>query len=249
MISSVKRLGRTLAPAPLLRWYWANEPVRTVLAFLAFVLEPLPGAPLGTRLRFLGRILKISREVPSPHNHHEILRIIRTILRLPRDVKGCIVEAGCFKGGSTAKFSLGARLAGRELVVFDSFQGLPANDEAMPAGDYRGSLEEVKSNVARYGALEVCRFVEGWFEDTMPHLSEPVAVVYMDTDLASSTRTCLKYLYPRLQPGGVIFSQDGHFKSVVDLLRDEVFWRDEFGAERLEFQGLGRSKLIWATRT
>ncbi len=30
---------------------------------------------------------------------------------------------------STAKFSLAAAFAGRELVVFDSFQGLPYNNE------------------------------------------------------------------------------------------------------------------------
>ncbi|HLT27990.1 MAG TPA: TylF/MycF/NovP-related O-methyltransferase, partial [Zeimonas sp.] len=41
-----------------------------------------------------------------------------------------LVEAGCFKGGSTAKLSLLAELAGRELVVFDSFEGLPDNDES-----------------------------------------------------------------------------------------------------------------------
>ena len=39
------------------------------------------------------------------------------------------MEAGCFKGGSTAKFSIAAKIAGRRLYVFDSFQGIPAHNE------------------------------------------------------------------------------------------------------------------------
>jgi O-methyltransferase len=42
---------------------------------------------------------------------------------------GVVVEPGCYKGSSTAKFSLIARKAGRDLVVFDSFQGIPDNAE------------------------------------------------------------------------------------------------------------------------
>jgi O-methyltransferase len=42
---------------------------------------------------------------------------------------GVIVEAGCYKGGSTAKFSLMAEKVNRDLVVFDSFQGIPENAE------------------------------------------------------------------------------------------------------------------------
>src|SRR5690606_19018518 len=52
------------------------------------------------------------------------------VLQAAPNEPGVLVEAGCFKGGSTAKLSLLAELAGRELVVFDSFEGLPDNDES-----------------------------------------------------------------------------------------------------------------------
>lgn len=46
------------------------------------------------------------------------------------------------------------------------------------------------------------RFIKGWFEDTMPVFNERIIAAYIDVDLASSTKTCLKYLYPLLVPGG-----------------------------------------------
>ena len=97
--------------------------------------------------------------LPS-HRISTIFSFINAILATPRNVPGCLVEAGCFKGSSTAKFSLAARAAGRKLVVFDSFEGIPPHDEAhstnifgkpvsFPSGSYCGQLDEVESNVAR----------------------------------------------------------------------------------------------------
>ena len=60
---------------------------------------------------------------------HEVLAYVTTILKLPKTTEGCIVECGCYKGSSTAKFSLAAKYSGRKLVVFDSFEGIPENDE------------------------------------------------------------------------------------------------------------------------
>jgi O-methyltransferase len=176
-------------------------------------------------------------------------------LRVPSRVTGCVVEAGCFKGSSTAKFSLGALAAGRKLFVFDSFEGIPAHKEchkvnifgrpvSFPKGSYCGHVDEVKANVARFGAPDVCVLVKGWFEDTMPRFSEPIIAAYIDVDLVSSTRTCLKYLFPLLIPGGVLFSQDGHLPLVVELLGNDRFWEDEIGCSRPHIDGLGTRKLV-----
>src|SRR5206468_442984 len=110
----------------------------------------------------------------------EMLSFIRTILTIPQEVEGCVVEAGCFKGGSTAKFSLAVEKVNRKLVVFDSFAGLPENTEPhdktihgerpdFSQGKYAGTLQEVSQNVRRYGKADSCQFIEGWFEETMPN--------------------------------------------------------------------------------
>ena len=77
------------------------------------------------RISLLRKFKLITRKVPCPHKQDEIIAFVDTILRIPPGEEGCIVEAGSFKGGSAAKFSIAAKLAGRELYIFDSFEGLP----------------------------------------------------------------------------------------------------------------------------
>ena len=184
-----------------------------------------------------------------------MFEVATAILKVPRSVQGIIAEAGCYKGGSTAKLSLLARLTGRRLVAYDSFEGLPDNDESgqtsilgetatFARGAYKGTYDEVVGNVGRCGDASVCRFAKGWFEDTMPHDSEPVVVAFVDVDLTTSTRTCLKYLFPRLARGGVLFSQDGHLPMVIDVLDDDAFWEREMGRAKPPMVGLRTRKLV-----
>ena len=211
------------------------------------------------RLDFVRRMLRTSYHVDSAHSESEILTFVRAVATLPPSVPGLIVEAGCFQGSGTAKLSWLAARTGRRLIVFDSFRGIPANQEdhgrnifgtrtKFREHEYAGSLQTVKRHVELYGRPDVCEFIEGWFEDTLPHFQEPVAAAYLDVDLASSTRTCLKYLYPLLSPGGVLASQDAHLPLVIQVLEDDRFWREEVGAPRPQFEGLHRKKLVSARK-
>jgi O-methyltransferase len=255
--SSFKLRIRERVPLPILALYrlFRKGNGKSLGSFL------LDSGPLSFRARItlVRRIYRVSSHVRCQHSEEEILQFCRTILSIPPDVRGCIVEAGCFKGGSTAKFSLASSLAGRELVVFDSFEGIPENTELhdrniwggqarFRAGDYRGTLEEVEENVREFGALEVCCFIKGWFDLTMPQFSWPVAAIYLDVDLASSTSTCLKYLWPLLVPGGYLFSQDGHLPLVLEVLNDDQFWKRELNTLKPVIHGFGASKLIWCRK-
>lgn len=199
----------------------------------------------------------ISKHVECPHNPSHILSFLTALLKLPQGIEGSIVEAGAFKGGSTAKISLIAEQLGKQLIVFDSFEGLPENSEDhdrsifgysiknwFEGKEFCGSLEEVKSNIEKHGKIEVCRFVKGWFEDTLPGFSEKVCAAYLDVDLASSTKTCLKYLYPKLVEGGVLVSQDGDFPLVIDVFDDDDFWENEIGCSKPVIVGLRKSKML-----
>ena len=209
------------------------------------------------RRALLDGITRIRRSVECPHNESHVLSFIVELFKLAPSTEGVIVEAGCFKGGSSAKISLAAAILGRPLVVFDSFAGLPPNSEShatsilghsiagwFAAGNFCGSLDEVRANVAAYGDISACHFVKGWFEDTMPSFDAPVCAAYIDVDLAASTRTCLKYLYPKLSPGGVLMSQDGDFPLVIDVFRDAGFWTTEMGETPPHVEGLGTSKML-----
>jgi O-methyltransferase len=224
-------------------------------AVAAFLLARYPAPlPLRIRLALVARFLATTNHVRTYHTQAEMLEVADRILRLAGRPGLTVVEAGSGKGGSTAKLSLVTRLAGGRLLVFDSFRGIPPNQERhrnlwgraveFRAGAFRGRLPSVRRTVARFGAPEVCEFRKGWFADTMPALDTPVDVALLDVDLLASTRTCLRALVPQLRPGGAVFTQDGHLRAVVDLLADARFWRDEVGIAPPRIPGLGRRKLL-----
>lgn len=218
-------------------------------------LRGVASLTLRRKLALIDRLYEIHASIACPHKQEEVLEFMRAIYTLPDDHSGVVVEAGCYKGGSTAKFSIACAARSRKLYVFDSFEGIPENSEEhgisifgastrFDPGDYCGALEEVRKNVHLHGNIESCNFVKGWFEDTMPHFREPVAAAYLDCDLQSSTRTCLKHLYPLLQTGGKIYSQDRHLPLVIQVFEDDDFWKREIGISKPQVHGLGKNKVI-----
>jgi O-methyltransferase len=191
--------------------------------------EPFAGNPRQMLIRAFDQI---DRNVPHLHARGELLFIAERLLEL--EIEGPIVECGCFKGASAAKLSLVARLAGRSLYVCDSFAGLPQSTEQhydsrrqpakFKAGDYCGTENEVRENIARWGALDVCTFVKGWLGDTLPGLDISPALVFMDVDYVSSARDCLRSLWPRLQPSGYFFTHEMKFPTFVDGITDGEWW-------------------------
>ena len=207
------------------------------------------------RVGFVYQCYRITYFVDCPHTEHEIITVARTILNLGSGVPGVVAEAGAFHGGSTAKFSLVAKLCGRELAVFDSFEGMPVNNEVhgksiynrehhFPKGSHAVSLDEVTHNVATYGDSSRTTFYKGWFENTLPTFTKPVALALINADLVGSTKTCLKYFYPLLSKGGIIYSQDAHFPWIIEVLESNTFWQNEMHVQKPKMDDLGSSKLV-----
>jgi len=218
----------------------------------------LPGVSIGARLGLIRRFVRATNAVRGYHTLTEMLRIARAILaRAGRNP--VVLEAGCGYGASTAKLSLAVQLARGSLIACDSFQGIPENAERhelldgrkteFRPGAFRGNLASVRRTVETWGALDVCRFEKGWFEDVLPRLDVDLDVVVLDVDLAESTRTCVKELWPRLRSDGILFSLDGQLRATHELLADAGFWRDEVGCEPPVVEGLGSSKILTLVRT
>ncbi len=219
------------------------------------VLKPQTKITFWQKISLIFNFYKISYLVDCPHMEGEMVEVIHQIFSISKDKIGVIVEAGAFKGGSTAKISLAAKISGRQFFVFDSFEGIPDHQEKhgknifggdayFPKGSYFGSLEEVKSSVEKFGDIKSCQFVKGFFDKTMLNFKNPVVVGYLDVDLASSTKTCLEYLYPLLIKGGALLSQDGHLPWIIELLSDKSFWNKELGIEIPKMYGLAKEKLV-----
>ena len=140
-----------------------------------------------------------------------------------RNVPGCIVECGTWRGGMIAGIAdvLGRS---RHYYLFDSFEGLPPareiDGQAALAwqSDTTGSAyynnctaseDDARRAMSRSRARNY-QIVKGWFEATLPGMKwiEPIALLRMDADWYESTRCILENLASRLAPGGLILVDD-----------------------------------------
>jgi O-methyltransferase len=152
-------------------------------------------------------------------------------------VPGEIVECGTFKGASTAKLSLVAKMTGRKLFACDSFKGLPASItgsykhssgrvRCFTEGEYAATLDEVRHNIRSFGSIDSCTFVPGLFADSLPTLDVAPAVVFIDVDYVSSALDCLRCLWPRLRPGGLFFTHEASFFEYVEGITNPEWWHE-----------------------
>ena len=166
------------------------------------------------------------------------------LLELPPTVEGAVVECGSWLGGTTTNLSVICDIVGRELIVYDSFEGLPAPEAAdnmKPAvkGSFKGSLETVQGNVRKYGVIERCQFRKGWFKDTLPSHSEPIAFCFIDVDLKSSMHDCIVNLWPHLALQGYLFFDEYVHLHNCALFFSERFWRDYLDTKPPGLMGTG----------
>jgi O-methyltransferase len=128
-------------------------------------------------------------------------------------VEGDVIEAGTWRGGASILMRATLDALGaddRTVWVADSFQGFPAADEDLAPIDYLAvPVEAVRANFARFGYERGVRFVEGFFEDTLPGLAgEQWSIVRLDGDTYEATWMTLQALYPRLSAGGYLIVDD-----------------------------------------
>ncbi|MFK7977580.1 MAG: TylF/MycF/NovP-related O-methyltransferase [Halioglobus sp.] len=172
------------------------------------------------------------------------------LLEISPEVKGDIVECGCWKGGATVNLSLIAAVTGRRLKVYDSFEGLPAPTTGDPIaersfkngfipGVFCGALEEVKGHVRKYGAIDSAEFYKGWFCDTLPHHEGPVVMAFWDVDFYSSLHDCLQNLWPHVVEGGYIFMDEYKELPYCSVFYSEKYWSKYFDCAPPGLVGIG----------
>lgn len=172
--------------------------------------------------------------IPTGTSYKSHLAMTLKILETPPEVSGDVIECGTWKGGSAANLSLACKIVGRKLRIYDSFEGLPDGEDGdreakhYKKGDYYGSIEEVKANIQRYGAIECCEFIKGWFKDTLPRLNSPVLLAFLDVDLEASLETCVRHIWPNLVDKGYIFIDEVVGVDYCALFYSEKYWDKHF---------------------
>jgi len=188
------------------------------------------------------KMIRNNTKIVSGSTFIEHLTMATTLLQIPKDMEGVVVECGTYKGVSAANLSLVCALSNRALHIFDSFEGLPApssRDQAhallsaeeihtYEKGSWCGTLDEVKDNIARYGKIEVCLFHKGYFEQTLPHFREKCVFNWLDVDYRHSLETCIKYLWPLLQDGCYLYTHEAGHYEISSLFFSENWWKENF---------------------
>ena len=229
-----------------IRSAWAALTLPAAVIFL-FHHRVHPGYELSwpARMKLALRMYRNTQRVFTGTSYKAHLAMAAKLLEMPPGSEGDVVECGCFRGGSTANLSLVCRIVGRRLIVFDSFEGLPAptpgdryaNDRT--EGFLKAGLDEVRANVEKYGAIEVCEFRKGWFADTLPGLEGPVALCFLDVDYQASLHDCVLNLWPLLTERGYMFIDEYVFVDYCALFFSERYWRTYFDSDPPGLIGAG----------
>ncbi len=155
-----------------------------------------------------------------------------------RQLPGCVVECGVWRGGMSA--GIGTVLGPeRTYFLFDSFQGLPPaqridgqaalewqkNTNSPIYYDNCSAPPEFAHRAMALAGIKSYQLIEGWFSETLPvfSLPEKIALLRLDADWYESTMICLDTFFDHVVPGGLIilddyYTWDGCSRAVHDFL-------------------------------
>lgn len=150
-------------------------------------------------------------------DERELAIILRELEKtLMADIKGDIVEFGCYVG--TTSVPVGKRLMStdKKLSVYDSFEGLPEKthqDESptgtqFVAGELTASKKQLIKNF-RQANIPLPTIVKAWFSDVTPdQVPDTISFAYLDGDYYHSVLDPLRLIWDRLSPGAIILVDD-----------------------------------------
>lgn len=150
-------------------------------------------------------------------------------------IEGNVAEFGVFRGTFSALIN--AKFATRKLYLFDTFESFDPKEfqrELNAGRAYSNMLEvykdtSVETVMERMPFKEKCVIRKGLFPSTTEGLEdEAYAFVSIDVDFEESILEGLRYFYPRVNMGGMIFLHDfntpylGGCKIAVDRYETEI---------------------------
>lgn len=204
------------------------------------------------RLNLVRKFIKIINNVKSATSLEVHLTIAKYLLSLPKSKNTVIVECGCYKGASSCSISIICKIIGKKLIIYDSFEGLPdvstknrtyylhlKKKEKYKKGMYLGKLNEVKKNIRNYGEISCCIFRKGFFAKTLKNHKEKIQLAFLDVDLVSSTKICIKLLWKKIVNEGYIFTDNSCDMANVRIWFDNSWWKKNIGIKSPGYIGSG----------
>lgn len=150
---------------------------------------------------------------------NNLYMLIKTVLE--NDIKGDIIEAGCWRGGAMmfARSILNTyNQKNKKVYMCDSFSGIPP----MPNSKYKQDKEAYTFDILNYNPVENVYamlkklnlengtiIVKGYFNETLKNIPAKLfSIIRLDGDTYISTIQAITALYPKLSIGGYIIIDD-----------------------------------------
>ena len=139
-----------------------------------------------------------------------------------RNLPGCFVECGVYKGGSAAVVCscLWKTDPGKPVHLFDVFTGMPKPGDNDPkeawedVGKFVSSPDLVRQTFRSCGLpVDQLHIHQGLFEQTLPDFKPaPICYLHVDCDWYEPVKMVLEKFYDHVVPGGTIVLDDyGHW--------------------------------------
>ena len=149
-------------------------------------------------------------------NRGDVARLTAFMLNIKQiladGVTGDFAELGVWRGNTAAILAYYAALAGRQTLLFDTFEGFDQKDIKgidcqTRAAFHNTSLELAASIISERKGVT---FVKGYFPETVTDefRARRFAVVSLDCDLYAPMKNGLEFFYPRMEWGGIFFLHD-----------------------------------------
>ncbi len=129
LIDAARRRTPAMTPKQVTRLFdTLSLPLVVLFVMNDRQIHPAHGMTWRRRFELGWRLFRITQAVQTGTTYRAHLAMASKILHAPPTADGVVVECGCWLGGSTACLSVICDYAGRDLVVYDSFEGLPLAD-------------------------------------------------------------------------------------------------------------------------
>ena len=170
----------------------------------------------------LATVVRVAKERTLLLSHGEACQLLACLESTDR-VGGDVAELGVAYGAS-AKLLAMHLPAGKQLHLFDTFEGLPQTTPAdgvrFHAGEFPSNLDQVR----QYVGTERVHYYPGLFPGTATGLTDRLfSFVHLDADLYESTLAAFQFFYQRLSAGGIILCHDYPSASGVVKAAEEFF--------------------------
>lgn len=151
-------------------------------------------------------------------------------------IEGECAEVGVFTGNFSR--IINKKFSDKKLYLFDTFEGFDSQEiqKSIQNGDTWISFENGFQNtsvefvLSRMEYPEMCQIVKGYFPESAKNIvNATYAFVSIDVDLEDSIYESLKYFYPKMNEGGVIFLHDYNNRFFFGVKRAVKKYEREIG--------------------